>query len=172
MESGESGSEFELEHSASAREGEDGSRSALHGTGIGKWKALPLNSKRVTTLYLKRMAGVLELPTSGSADQLRQIVDAKLDEMHKEPQNVQVIVYSGDEGAPVQLELQDEDGTFLEVPPEDPHGPLLEGDEEESDSEGLAKALRDATAESTALKAEVSMLHEQLGRAKEKIKSM
>ena len=126
----------------------------------------------MTTLYLKRIAGVLELPTSGSADQLRQIVDAKLDEMHKEPQNVQVIVYSGDEGAPVRLELQDEDGTFLEVPPEEPHGPLLEGDEEKSDSEGLAKALRDITAENTALKAEVSMLHEQLGRAKEKIKSM
>ena len=72
-------------------------------------------------MYLKRITGVLELPSSGSADQLRQIVDAKLDEMHKEPKNVQVIVYSGDKGAPVWLELQDEDGTFLEVPPEEPH---------------------------------------------------
>ena len=131
----------------------------------------------MTTLYLKRIAGALELPATGSADQLQQMVDAKLDEMHREHQNVQVVVYSGEEGAPVQLELQDEDGTFLEVPPEEPQDPSEhpeegeEGEEEPGHKE-LVRALNDATAENTALKAEVSSLREELDKAKAKIKSM
>ena len=54
-----------------------------------------------------------------------------------------------------------------EVPLKEPHKPSVEG-EEESD-EG---PLHDATAENAALKAKVSLLHEELEKARAKIKSM
>ena len=54
------------------------------------------------------------------------------------------------------------------VPLKEPHEPSVEG-EEESDGE---EPLHDATAENAVLKAEVSLLHEELEKARAKIKSM
>ena len=43
-------------------------------------KVLPLNSRRLTSTHLKQVAEKLELPTTGSADQIRQLIEGKLQE--------------------------------------------------------------------------------------------
>ena len=49
---------------------------------IPSGKLLPLYSRRLTTVQLKRIAEGLELPTTGSADEIRQLIEGKLEEGH------------------------------------------------------------------------------------------
>ena len=51
---------------------------------------LPLNSKRLTTAHLRQIASALDLPTTGSADQLRQVIEGKLETDGHEAINIQV----------------------------------------------------------------------------------
>ena len=44
---------------------------------IASGRVVPLNSRRLTAAYLKQVAETLELPTSGAADQLRQLIKGK-----------------------------------------------------------------------------------------------
>ena len=46
---------------------------------------------RLTTAYLKHIAQSLELPTAGSADETRQLIEGKLQET-RDVANVQVVV--------------------------------------------------------------------------------
>ena len=80
-------------------------------------KLLPLNSRRLTAAYLKHIAQSLELPTAGSADETRQLIDGKLQET-RDSSNVQVVV---DETASitVKLSLMDDEGIFHEAAPFD-----------------------------------------------------
>ena len=55
-------------------------------------RSLPLNSRRLNAGHLRQLAALLELPANVSMEKTRQMVDGKLTEMGKEPQNVQVIV--------------------------------------------------------------------------------
>jgi hypothetical protein len=55
------------------------------------------------------------LPTAASADELRQMIEGKVQERDREPRNVQVIV-----GEDTTLKLCDERGAFLEVEREEP----------------------------------------------------
>ena len=75
----------------------------------------PLNSRRLTARIIGRIAEALEVPTRGSLEDTRQMLEGKLVEGGKEPRNVQVVLDETDEG--VAVRLADEDGTFLEVPP-------------------------------------------------------
>ena len=45
-------------------------------------KLLPLNSRRLTTIQLKKIAEGLGLLTTGSADETRQLIEGKLEEGH------------------------------------------------------------------------------------------
>ena len=47
---------------------------------LPRGRVLPLNSKRLTSAHLKQVAEKLELPTTGSADQIRQLIEGKLQE--------------------------------------------------------------------------------------------
>ena len=78
----------------------------------------PLNSKRLTASHLKRIAAAMGLPTTASADELRQMIEGEVQSRGREPRNVQVIV-SG-VGADSTLELCDAEGAFLEVEQEEP----------------------------------------------------
>ena len=80
-------------------------------------KLLPLNYRRLTAAYLKRIAQSLELPTAGSADEVRTLIEGKLQET-REVANVQVVV---DETTTttVKLSLMDDEGIFHEVTPYD-----------------------------------------------------
>ena len=42
---------------------------------IPRGQYLPLNSKRLTAAHLRQIASALDLPTTGAADQLRQVRD-------------------------------------------------------------------------------------------------
>lgn len=54
---------------------------------------VPLNSRRLTAAHLKRVTEALELPTTGSTDQLCQLIEGKLEsERNIEATNVQVII--------------------------------------------------------------------------------
>lgn len=39
---------------------------------------LPLNSKRLTAVHLRTIAKAMDLSTTGSADQVRQVIEGKL----------------------------------------------------------------------------------------------
>ena len=71
----------------------------------------PLNSKRLTAWHLRALAGALELPTSGSADQLRRCIEAVVAEDH-EYQNVVVTVRESPKTEHV-VALADADGEFV-----------------------------------------------------------
>ena len=45
---------------------------------LPRGRVLPLNSKRLTSTHLKQVAEKLKLPTTGSADQIRQLIEGKL----------------------------------------------------------------------------------------------
>ena len=79
---------------------------------LPRGKLLPLNSRRLTTVQLKKIAEGLRLPTAGSTDEIRQLIEGKLEEEH----NVQAAV---DEATTVNvtLSLVDDEGVFLEVEP-------------------------------------------------------
>jgi len=77
-------------------------------------KALPLNSKRLTTAQLQRIVRGLKVHTTARGDELRQMVDGRLTEMGKQPRNVQVIISWVE-----RLSLRDDNGVFLEVDPEE-----------------------------------------------------
>ena len=82
---------------------------------LPRGKLLPLNSRRLTTVQLKKIAEGLRLPTAGSTDEIRQLIEGKLEEEH-DVHNVQVAV---DEAKTVNvtLSLVDDEGVFLEVEP-------------------------------------------------------
>ena len=74
------------------REGEEES-SPDELAAVPSGKILPLNSRRLTSSHLKQLAESLELPTAGSPDQLRQLIEGKLEsEKHVEVSNVQVVI--------------------------------------------------------------------------------
>ena len=54
-------------------------------------KLLPLNSCRLTAAHLRHIAGAMGLPSTGSADEVRQLIEGKLGDEH-EVRNVQVVL--------------------------------------------------------------------------------
>ena len=80
-------------------------------------RVLPLNSRRLTSSHLKALAEELELPTSGSLDQLRQLIEGKLEtEKHMEVSNVQVVIQES-QFVELKLSLVSEEGVLLETTP-------------------------------------------------------
>ena len=73
----------------------------------------PLNSRRLTGLYLRSIAKVIGLPTAGTAEETRVMIDGRLTEMGRDPRNVQVVVRSGPHGE--TLSLRDVEGTFVDA---------------------------------------------------------
>ena len=137
-------------------------------------KPLPLNSKRLKVLHVKQIAASMTLPTTGSADEVRQMIKGRLADMGKDPRHVQVLIPEA-EGA--HLQLQDVDGVFLDVAPEeDEHGreSSPEGSERGGEEEvaQLQLALREAQSLSKTLQDEVSVLKSQLEKERKKVKEM
>ena len=126
---------------------------------------VPLNSKRLTAGQLRRLAVALGVPSSGSPADIRLIIEGKLTELGREPQNVQVVM---EEGTPTAgLRLQDESGTFVTVEAEEPTHPEelveepvaetdgLEEDNDEDDISSLRQALEEVTLQKQTLEEEV-----------------
>ena len=75
-------------------------------------RPLPLNSKRLTGVYVQTIARAMELPTKGSVTETRQMIEGKLGDVGREPTNVQVIIGEDDDGAEF-VSLVDVSGVFL-----------------------------------------------------------
>ena len=61
-------------------------------------KPLPLRSGRLTAMHLRKLAKALGVPMSATIEDLRLMIDGKLAEMDKQPQNVQVVIDDAEEG--------------------------------------------------------------------------
>ena len=148
---------------------------------------LPLNSRRLTGATIKRIAQALDVPITASTAEILQMVEAKLSDVGREPRNVQVLLGGAEPGS--RLALEDETGTFLEIPPEEPPGPdedveggaeggAEDGAEEPRDGTGpgeletLREELAQSKEQTEALQEEVRSLQEQLGNERNRYKSL
>ena len=82
---------------------------------VPKGPAYSLNSRHLTIAHLQRIVDSLGLPTNGSAAVTRQLMEGKLMEMGREPQNIQVVVQGMDENS--VLYLINEDGIIFTINP-------------------------------------------------------
>ena len=55
-------------------------------------KLLPLNSRRLTAAHLQHIAGAMRLPSTGSADEVRQLIEGKLGMSVRSGMYVQVVL--------------------------------------------------------------------------------
>ena len=55
---------------------------------------IPLNSRRLSTIHLKRLATAIDVPTSANGDEVRQMIEGRLIAQGREPRNVQVVLGS------------------------------------------------------------------------------
>ena len=113
-------------------------------------KLLPLNSRRLTAAHLRHIAGAMGLPSTGSADEVRQLIEGKLGD-EREVRNVQVILEESS-FLSVKLSLTDGEGVFLEA------DPLQKPLDASVDSAELERKLGEATAQNTNLTAELVKL--------------
>ena len=74
---------------------------------------LPLNSKRISTARIKRLAAGLDVPTAALTDKVRQMLREKLQELGHDPANVLVVI-QGD-GDVANLYLVDDSGVIKAI---------------------------------------------------------
>ena len=77
-------------------------------------KVFPLNSRRLISQYVVSIAKAMGLPTKGSVEEIRLIVEGSLTKMGQEPRNVQVNV-TEDESGKESIYLCDSCGAFVEA---------------------------------------------------------
>ena len=139
-------------------------------TRVSRTKTYPLNSRRLTASVVGRIAKALGLAISASLEDTRQVVGGKIEEMGRQPRNVQVELSETEGG--VVISLRDDDGAFLESQPENPEnededsaraGEEDGGAREESRSheEGGSHSASPGGAHEAALEAEVDRLTEE-----------
>ena len=132
---------------------------------------LPINFKRLTKTYVFRIAEKVELPSTASAEETRQLIEGKLLEMGKELLNVQVELEQREQGEFILL--RDVDGVFLEVEPHveeprrsrsssAPSEELETGEDSAVGVESLCTALYAAQSQNEALVNEMRSLKEEL----------
>ena len=96
-------------------DGQEMSESEVREVPPARGTLLPMNSKRLTKTYLSRIAEKVELPSTASADETRQLIEGKLLEMSKEPLNIKVELELREQGEFILL--KDVYKVFLEVQP-------------------------------------------------------
>ena len=145
-------------------------------------RPLPLNSKRLTSVYVQTIARAMELPMKGSVAETRQMIEGKLSDVGREPTNVQVIIQEDEDGAE-QVSLTDVLGVFLGPEPilypreEVSGGGRAEDREEPQDDEGadqsvisrLEEELAESRARNKELEAKVSSVSGELARVKARV---
>ena len=132
---------------------------------IPQGRILALNSRRLKAIYLKAIVGALGLPTQGSADQLRQLIEGKLETgLGRESGNVQVVVQVT---TPLEhkLLLMDEGGVFQEA------DVVIQSKEGEASSSraALQRALEEANEQLTVATQELSRERERAAELDRKL---
>ena len=140
-------------------------------------RPLPLHSKKMTGPLLRQLGRGLEVTQDVPPDELRQAIRDKLVETGREPKTVQVRLQETTQG--MRIGLQDADGIFLDLDPEDPEDHPDDDCHEESgsghtedDLETLRKTLKEVSEQKGALQAEVSSLQEALAGERERVKEL
>lgn len=149
---------------------------------VTRSRLLPLNSSRLATYVIRRVAVEMELPGNATRADTLSMIEGKLTDAGEEPRNVQVKLTEEEETLKA-VELVTERGPFLRVeiePEEELEEPLadLEGEDETQDGT-LAEQLRrtqarllEAQARNETLAREVSELSAQLERATARVKEL
>ena len=78
-------------------------------------RTFALSSRRLKGAIISRIAAELGVPTGGSLEDRRQMVEDALTDAGREPRNVVVCVLKTDEG--IAIRVEDESGVFMELPP-------------------------------------------------------
>lgn len=136
-----------------------------------------MNSKRLMAAYIKAIARNMELPTNASTDEVRQLIEGKLEEEGREPRNVQVIVQEPLEGTRdaareyARLFLVDETGVFREVEVSAPVTTETAEMTSLSQADGLEEEPEDISLELEQRTAELEAANLQLEEAADTIKS-
>jgi len=150
--------------------GADGRRRSTNST----WHRNAQELKVFDETYLSRIAEKLELPTKGSTEDTRQIIERKLLEMGREPRNIQIELEFREEEE--FLLLRDADGVFVEV---EPHVQELSKSGSGSESgEGEPETVAETTVEvetlsqNEALLSESKCLQDELKREKERVREI
>ena len=131
---------------------------------------IPLNSRRLSTTHLKRLATALEVPITATGDEVRQMIEGRLIAQGREPRNVQVVLGATPSDA---FHLQDVEGRFLTVEeeleetPEEQVSPLREPEQE--NSEGELQSLR---TELETAKTENLELRQQLDQERSRLREL
>ena len=147
---------------------------------LPRGRLLPLNSKRITSTFIRVLAKGLGLPTEASAEDLRRMIEGKLTEEDREPRNVQVLIQDTEGGGATRLLLQDENGIFLTLEnvagrgrgdkddPEEPEQEVATGSpgDEEMSVEQLRQQLEEARKQNDALTADMQTCREDMEREK------
>ena len=143
-------------------------------------KLYPLNSSRLVTDVIKKIAVQLGVPGTASRADTQPMVEAKIEEQGHEPRNVQVRISEREDSTQL-IELMDAEGAFLqvEVPAEEPEGdpeggsrPGAETGDETEEGEALRTQLEEARAQNENLESQVCQLRAQLDRAKARISEL
>ena len=123
---------------------------------IPSGRMLPLNSRRLGSTHIKLLAETLELPTSSSTEELRQLIDGKLMEQEREPRNVQVVVQESSR-TEIRLFLMDESGPFQQSATHTQTGLQIR-----EETEHLHETMQEMEQEVTVLKAQLEEQREEL----------
>ena len=143
------------------------------GVHVSQSLRLPLNSKHVTATQIKRVSRALGLPTSASTEEVRQMIEGKLEDQSRQLSDVQVVVQP-----PGKISLHDEGGEFLAIPPEDIVLPPERAPTDEASGdrlteiETLCTSLQQAKEEIATLKTEIASLKMQLCHSKAEQRGM
>ena len=123
-------------------------------------KLLPLNSRRLTAAYLKHNVQSLELPTAGSVDETRQLIEGKLQETW-DSANVQVVV-DKTASITVKLTLMDDENIFHEA------SPFNKPAKEKQPDDDVLQRLAD-TEQNEQLTADLASAQESLTRSEQRL---
>ena len=77
-------------------------------------RVFPLNSKRLTGQHVMSIAKELDVPTRGTVDVRKVMIEVNLAEVSRDPRAVQAEVIEG-EGGRVAINLRDSHGAFMEA---------------------------------------------------------
>ena len=72
-------------------------------TSRARERTYPLNSRRLTADIVGRLAVALDLPTAGSLEETRLMLEGNLLEREREPRNIQVVIKETAEGSMLSL---------------------------------------------------------------------
>ena len=173
----ESGEETDVETAMAAVDGTRGVTKTITGP---PEKVYPLNSSRLATDIVKRIAVQLELSGTASRADTQLMVEDRIQKLGQEPRNVQVRITEGEDSAQL-IELMDAEGAFLqvEIPAENPEEGTgedsrsgAEMEDEDEESEALWTQLEEALAWNEDLERQVCLLRTQLDKAQARVSEL